>query len=95
MENRRLETAMKMAVRQRNYQRVRARALVKLAKAHREEYRNLLEQEKHNDHTQGKTWLNLNGNTNADMDTNTGAVTDRGGDTPTQTRSNQSRAGNL
>jgi hypothetical protein len=41
MENRRLETAIKMAVRQRNYQRVRARALVKLAKAHREEYRNL------------------------------------------------------
>ena len=86
---------MKMAVRQRNYQRVRARALVKLAKAHREEYRNLLEQEKHNDHTQGKTWLNLNGNTNADMDTNTGAVTDRGRDTPTETRSNESRAGNL
>ena len=86
---------MKMAVRQRNYQRVRARALVKLAKAHREEYRNLLEQEKHNDHTQGKTWLNLNGNTNADMDTNTGAVTDRGRDTPAQTRSNESRTGNL
>ena len=75
MENRRLETAIKMAVRQRNYQRVRARALVKLAKAHREEYRNLLEQEKHNDHTQGKTWLNLNGNTNNSMGANTGADT--------------------
>ena len=86
---------MKMAVRQRNYQRVRARALVRLAKAHREEYRNLLEQEKHNDHTQGKTWLNLNGNTSSDMDTNTGAVTDRGRDTPTETRSNESRTGNL
>ena len=85
---------MKMAVRQRNYQRVRARALVKLAKAHREEYRNLLEQEKHNDHTQGKTWLNLNGNTSSDMDTNTGANTDRGRDTPTETR-NESRTGNL
>ena len=86
---------MKMAVRQRNYQRVRARALVRLAKAHREEYRNLLEQEKNNDHTQGKTWLNLNGNTSSDMDTNTGAVTDRGRDTPTETRSNESRTGNL
>ena len=95
MENRRLETAMKMAVRQRNYQRVRARALVKLAKAHREEYRNLLEQEKHNDHTQGKTWLNLNGNTSSNMDTNTSTNTDRGRDTPAQTRSNESRTGNL
>ena len=94
MENRRLETAMKMAVRQRNYQRVRARALVRLAKAHREEYRNLLEQEKNNDHTQGKAWLNLNGNTSLSMDTNTGADTNRS-KTQTTQGSNQARTGNL
>ena len=70
--NRRLKTAEKMAVRQRNYQRVRARALVKLAKAHREEYRTLLEKEKENDYTQGKTWIDLDGNTRSSMDTNAG-----------------------
>lgn len=75
MENRRLETAIKMSVRQRNYQRVRARALVKLAKAHREEYRNLLEQEKMNDYTQGKTWIDIDGNTNASVDTDTSTNT--------------------
>ena len=78
MENRRLETAVKMAVRQRNYQRVRARALVRLAKAHREEYKIYLEEEKNNDHTQGKTWTNLNGNTSSSLDPNTSTLTSRG-----------------
>ena len=94
MENRRLDTAIRMSVRQRNYQRVRARALVRLAKAHREEYRLYFEQEKLNDHTQGKTWLDIHGNTNSDMDTNTGADTNRDRDTPNQTR-NQQRTGEL
>ena len=98
MENRRLETAIKMAVRQRNYQRVRARALVKLAKAHREEYKAYLEEEKHNDHTQGKTWLNLNGNTNNSMGTNTRADTKSGSrDTfrEAQSRDNREDQGDL
>jgi len=94
MENRRLDTAMRMSVRQRNYQRVRARALVRLAKAHREEYRLYFEQEKLNDHTQGKTWIDIHGNTNSGMDTHTGTDPDRGGDTPHQTR-NQQRTGEL
>ena len=94
MENRRLDTAMRMSVRQRNYQRVRARALVRLAKAHREEYRLYFEQEKLNDHTQGKTWIDIHGNTNSDMDTSTRSDTNRGRDTPHQTR-NQQRTGEL
>ena len=94
MENRRLDTAMRMSVRQRNYQRVRARALVRLAKAHREEYRLYFEQEKLDDHTQGKTWIDIHGNTNSGMDTNTRADTSKGRDTSNQT-SNQTRAGNL
>jgi hypothetical protein len=94
MENRRLNTAIKMSVRQRNYQRARGRALVKLAKAHREEYRLYFEQEKLNDHTQGKTWLDIDGNTSLGMDANARADTSRSETETTQT-SNQSRAGNL
>lgn len=94
MENRRLATAVKMSVRQRNYQRARGRALVKLAKAHREEYRLYFEQEKLNDHTQGKTWLDIHGNTTSSVDTHTRTDTNRSETETTQT-SNQSRTGNL
>lgn len=94
MENRRLATAVKMSVRQRNYQRARGRALVKLAKAHREEYRVYFEEEKLNDHTQGKTWLDIDGNTSSNMDTNTGTYTSTGINTQDQT-SNQTRTGNV
>ena len=95
MESKRLIAAAKTAVILRNYQRARQRALTRLANAHPEEYKAYLKEEKQNDHTQGKAWIDLHGNTNSNMDTNTGAVTDRGRDTPTETRSNQSRAGNL
>jgi Fic family protein len=75
MENRRLETAMKMTVTTRNYQRARVRALTRLAKAHREEYKAYLEEEKQNDYTQGKAWLDIYGNTNNSMGANTRADT--------------------
>ncbi len=42
----RVEGAKRMAVRQRNYRRVRDRALVRLANAYPETYKELLEQEK-------------------------------------------------
>lgn len=92
MENRRLTTAVKSAVGVRNYQRARSRALTKLAQAFPDEYKVYLEQEKLNDYTQGKTWLDINGNTSNSLDTNTSA--NRGRDTPEQT-SNQARTGNL
>jgi len=94
MENRRLNTAIKMAVRQRNYQRVRARALARLSQAHPDEYRKLFEQEKLNDHTQGKTWLDLDSNANASLDPNTRTNTSKDRDTPHETN-NQTRTGNL
>jgi hypothetical protein len=94
MENKRLIAAAKYAVWLRNYQRARVRALTRLAKAYPDQYKELFEEEKHNDHTQGKAWIDIHGNTSSSMDTNTGTNTDRGRDTPEQTR-NQSRAGNL
>ena len=94
MESKRLKTAMKMAVRQRNYQRIRARALARLSQAHPDEYRKLFEEERKNDYTQGKTWIDLNGNTNASVDINSRTDTSKGGDTPDQTY-NSARTGNL
>jgi len=63
MENKRLIAAAKYAVWLRNYQRARVRALTRLAKAYPDEYKELFEEEKLNDHTQGKAWLDVHGNT--------------------------------
>ena len=59
----RLKTASNRAVYQRNYRRARDRALAKLAKAHPEQYRALLEEERIADEQMGKKWLDLDGNT--------------------------------
>ena len=94
MENKRLIAAAKYAVWLRNYQRARVRALTRLAKAYPDEYKELFEEEKLNDYTQGKTWIDLNGNTNSSMDTNARADTSKGRDTSDQTY-NSARTGNL
>lgn len=59
----RLKLAIKQSVRQRNYRRARERALTRLANAYPDTYKTLLEEEKQNDKTQGKTWIDLDGNT--------------------------------
>ena len=64
MENeKRLASAAKQAVYYRNYRRARDRALVKLAQAYPEAYKELLEKEKVSDEQEGKTWIDLNGTT--------------------------------
>jgi hypothetical protein len=63
MTDRRVATAMNMAVRQRNYRRARDRALVKLAQLHPEIYQGLLEKEKASDEQLGKKWIDITGNT--------------------------------
>lgn len=78
MENKRLIAAAKHAVWLRNYQRARVRALTRLANAHPDEYKELFEEEKLNDYTQGKAWTDLNGHNSSSMDTNASAVTSRG-----------------
>jgi hypothetical protein len=94
MENKRLATAIRSAVGVRNYQRARSRALTRLAQAFPDEYKAYLEEEKLNDYTQGKTWIDIHGNTSSSMDTNAGANTNRGRDTPHQTN-NKQRTGEL
>jgi len=58
-----IELAKRQLVSQRNYRRVRDRALAKLAKAHPEEYLHLLEREKESDEKTGKRWLDITGST--------------------------------
>ena len=62
-ENKRMVGAAKQAVRQRNYRRARDRELIRLAHLYPDTYKQLLEMEKITDEREGKTWLDLDGNT--------------------------------
>ena len=63
MNEKRLKAAANQAVSYRNYRRARDRALVRLASAYPEDYKELLEQEKAVDEQMGKKWLDINGTT--------------------------------
>ena len=68
---RRIETAKRQAVQYRNYRRARDRALVRLAQAYPETYKELLEQEKVADVEMGKKWVDIDGSTIPAMDIRT------------------------
>lgn len=65
MSKQRIESASKQAVSYRNYRRARDRALVRLAQAYPDEYKEYLEQEKAYDESEGKKWVDITGRTNA------------------------------
>ncbi len=67
MNEKRLKAAAGQAVSYRNYRRARDRALTKLATAHFEQYKELLEKEKAFDEQMGKKWLDINGTTAASL----------------------------
>lgn len=54
---------LSQAIHQRNYQRARSRALVRLSQAHREHYKELLEEEKSRDKETGKRWVGIDPDT--------------------------------
>ena len=60
---RRMATASRKAIRDRNYRRARDRALVRLAHLYPDTYKQLLEMEKLEDEKQGKTWIGIDGTT--------------------------------
>jgi hypothetical protein len=66
--DRRVETASRGAVRQRNYRRIRDRALVRLRKKYPDDYALLFEQERQRDEAEGKAWLDISGRTKRTMD---------------------------
>lgn len=59
MENKRVESAARLAVGQRNYRRARDRALARLAQVYPDQYKELLEEEKERDELEGKKWTTL------------------------------------
>ena len=65
--NRRVDTALRQAVRKRNYRRVRDRALARLGNLYPDQYRELFEEEWVKDEAQNKTWLDITGRTNASV----------------------------
>jgi GTP1/Obg family GTP-binding protein len=60
---RRVATARRKAVRDRNYRRARDRALARLAHLYPDTYKQLLEMEKKQDELQGKNWIDIDGTT--------------------------------
>jgi hypothetical protein len=87
---RRIETAKRTAVQYRNYRRVRDRALVRLANAYPETYKELLEQEKVADVEMGKKWVDIDGSTVPSMDTRTySSITGALGDYSTDNREDE------
>ena len=64
---RRIDTALRRAVRQRNYRRVRDRALRRLGNLYPDQYRELLEEERERDEEAHKAWLDITGRTGADV----------------------------
>lgn len=51
----------------RNYQRVRGRALTRLAQENPDRYKELIEEERARDEAEGKAWIDLNGRTKRDL----------------------------
>ena len=82
----RLAAAESMAVRSRNYRRARERALTALARIHKEEYFELLEQEKAKDEQEGKRWNDLTGNLPNNRANNSGSSNTNRGDTSAHTQ---------
>jgi len=85
MNEKRLKAAANQAVIYRNYRRARERALTRLAQAHPEIYKEMLEQEKANDEQLGKKWLDLDGTTAISQLDSQSATTS----TPTRETSNR------
>ena len=61
--NRRMATAARQAVHNRNYRRARDRALAKLSHLYPDTYKQLLGIEKAIDEQEGKNWIDLSGST--------------------------------
>jgi hypothetical protein len=71
---RRMATASRKAIRDRNYRRARDRALVRLAHLYPDTYKQLLEMEKLEDEKQGKTWIGIDGSTVLTVGVHTRAI---------------------
>lgn len=55
--------SVEQAVHHRNYQRARARALVRLSLVYKDQYKLFLQEEREKDDATGKTWIGIDSNT--------------------------------
>ena len=69
--NRRMATAARQAVHNRNYRRARDRAMTKLAHLYPDTYKQLLGIEKAIDEQEGKKWIDITGATRVALSTST------------------------
>ena len=92
IEARRLAGAANQAVNYRNYRRARDRALIRLAHAYPDTYKQLLEMERKADEVEGKKWIDLTGNTMPILGIRVRAEGDRG-KAPTKTGANEGNNG--
>ena len=67
----RIESAVRQAVNYRNYRRARERALAKLSHLYPDTYKQLLGIEKAIDEHEGKSWIDIAGNTRLDISART------------------------
>ena len=65
MSEKKIKAAKRQYVHNRNWRRARDRALVKLARMHSDEYRELLKRERAHDEQTGKKWIDIDGTTTA------------------------------
>ena len=86
--------ALRKAVWLRNYQRVRGRALVRLAKQYPDQYKVLFEEETLRDETEGKAWHDITGGRASSVD-NTSLPNGRGNLSEQHTNGNSEHEGDL
>jgi hypothetical protein len=86
--------ALRKAVWLRNYQRVRGRALVRLAKQYPDQYKVLFEEERLRDETEGKAWHDITGGRASSVD-NTSSPDIGGNPSEQQANRNQQDEGDL
>jgi hypothetical protein len=93
--NKRLAQAARRAVQHRNYRRARDRALVRLAQAYPDTYKELLTVERQFDEQQGKKWLDLSGSNSLSVGVHTRATgADNLYTSQTNSSSNQNQSNN-
>jgi hypothetical protein len=85
------EVSGKQAVHYRNYRRARDRALVRLSHLYPNVYRDLLAEEKDNDHTEGKSWVATNTRVSVTMGVRSRPARSKGKATKRPKRSGKTR----
>ena len=86
-------SGVSQAIHQRNYQRARARALVRLSQIFNDQYKQFLEEERDKDESLGKTWVGISSSTGRPITIESYKDTIEGAIDPADNRENASNYG--